>query len=203
MRFTVDNAAFFDLPPFQPRLIRDALPQAMADDLLHALPHALPWYQARLRLYGKWRYSPRLQCWMGDPQAHYRYSGHDMTPEPWAAALRPVLARLNELAGERFNSVLCNWYRNGQDSMGWHSDNEPELGPEPVIASLSLGAERVFQFRRRGESRLYRSIPLPHNSLLIMPRGLQTRYQHQLPKTRKVSGERFNLTFRRIGAPSG
>lgn len=121
-----------------------------------------------------------------------------MTPEPWAEALQPVLPLINNLANEQFNSALCNWYRDGQDSMGWHSDSEPELGLEPVIASLSLGAERVFQFRRTGESRLYRSIPLPHNSVLIMPRGLQSHYQHQLPKTRKPSGDRFNLTFRRI-----
>lgn len=198
MRFTVENEAFFDLPPFQLVVIRQALPQTMADNLLKALPQALPWYQARLYLYGKWRFSPRLQCWMGDADAHYRYSGHDMTPEPWAEALQPVLPLINDLANEQFNSVLCNWYRDGQDSMGWHSDSEPELGLEPVIASLSLGAERVFQFRRTGESRLYRSIPLPHNSVLIMPRGLQSHYQHQLPKTRKQTGHRFNLTFRRI-----
>lgn len=198
MCVTTENPAFFDLPPFQSHLIRNALPQAIADALLQALPHALPWYQARLHLYGQWRYSPRLQCWLGDADAHYRYSGHDMTPEPWPDILQSVLPLLSELAGEHFNSVLCNWYRSGQDSMGWHSDSEPELGPAPVIASLSLGAERVFQFRQTGETRLYRAIPLPHNSLLIMPRGLQSYYQHQLPKTRKAIGDRFNLTFRRI-----
>lgn len=200
MPFTVENEAFFDLPPFQPLVLRDALPQTMADNLLQTLPQTLPWYQARLHIYGQWRFSPRLQCWMGDPDAHYRYSAHDMTPEPWAGSLRPVLPRINDLAGEQFNSVLCNWYRNGQDSMGWHSDSEPELGPAPLIASLSLGAERIFQFRRTGESRLYRSVALPHNSLLVMPRGLQSYYQHQLPKTRKPTGDRFNLTFRRIDA---
>jgi alkylated DNA repair dioxygenase AlkB len=121
-----------------------------------------------------------------------------MHPEPWPRCLQNVREIVSTLAGETFDSVLCNWYRHGQDSMGWHSDNEPELGPEPVIGSLTLGASRRFHFRRVGETRIYASIDLPHNSLLVMPAGLQAHYQHQLPKTKRRIGGRFNLTFRRI-----
>ncbi|WP_203140558.1 alpha-ketoglutarate-dependent dioxygenase AlkB family protein [Marinobacter mangrovi] len=200
MAFAVENEAFFDLPPFQLRLIHNALPTSLADELLTRLPAELPWYQARLQLFGQWHWSPRLQCWLGDPGAAYRYSGHDMTPEPWPPVLQPVRERVCALGGDAFNSVLCNWYRHGRDSMGWHSDNEPELGPDPLIASLTLGEERRFQFRRTGDRRLFTSIDLPHNSLLVMPPGLQADYQHQLPKTRRSGGDRFNLTFRRITA---
>lgn len=198
MRFAVENEAFFDLPPFQLRLIRNVLPDARADALLDALPQSLPWYQARLRLFGQWHWSPRLQCWLGDPGISYRYSGHRMQPEPWPPELEPLRRQVSELAGTDFNSVLCNWYRHGSDSMGWHSDNEPELGPDPVIASLTLGASRRFQFRKTGDKRLYQSLDLPHNSLLLMPAGLQSHYQHQLPKIRRPTTDRFNLTFRRV-----
>lgn len=200
MSFAVEKEAFFDLPPFQLRLIRDVLPDALANTLLQTLPHGLPWYQARLHLFGHWHWSPRLQCWLGDPEASYRYSGHMMQPEPWTDTLDTVRQQVSELAGQHFNSVLCNWYRHGRDSMGWHSDNEPELGATPLVASLTLGASRRFQFRKTGEKRLYRSLDLPHNSLLIMPPGLQTHYQHQLPKTRQTTMDRFNLTFRRVYA---
>ncbi|TBW59575.1 alpha-ketoglutarate-dependent dioxygenase AlkB [Marinobacter halodurans] len=198
MAFAVENEAFFDLPPFQLRLVHGALPGTLADELMTHLPAALPWYQARLQLFGQWHWSPRLQCWLGDPGTAYRYSGHEMRPEPWPAILQSVRECVSELAGTAFNSVLCNWYRHRRDSMGWHSDNEPELGPAPLIASLTLGEERRFQFRRTGERRLFAGIDLPHNSLLIMPPGLQANYQHQLPKTRRSDGDRFNLTFRRI-----
>ncbi|WP_111497821.1 alpha-ketoglutarate-dependent dioxygenase AlkB family protein [Marinobacter bohaiensis] len=198
MRLALEKEAFFDLPPFQVRLVHDALPRDLAQRLCHTLPGTLPWYQARLQLFGQWHWSPRLQAWIGDDDAHYRYSGHDMAPEPWTPELDQVRERVGDLAGHRFNSVLCNWYRGGRDSMGWHSDDEPELGAAPVIASLSLGEERRFQFRRSDERRLFTSIDLPHNSLLIMPPGLQSAYQHQIPKTRRGGGDRFNLTFRLI-----
>lgn len=196
------DESLIDLPPFQARLIHDLLPAAQADRLASAALPLLPWYQARLRLYGRWVWSPRLQCWIGDPSARYRYSGLDLEPEPWPGWLAQVNRVVQSASRTDFNSVLCNWYRTGSDSMGWHSDNEPALGPAPVIASLSLGHPRTFHFRPVGATRTLASLTLPHNSLLIMPSGLQAHYQHQLPKTRKAIGDRFNLTFRSIPAPS-
>ncbi len=198
----MSNASLIDLPPFKAQLIHDLLPETQADRLASQQLSLLPWYQARLHFYGRWVWSPRLQCWIGDASARYRYSGLDLEPEPWPQWLADVKRMVESASSSHFNSVLCNWYRNGSDSMGWHSDNEPELGPAPLIASLSLGQPRTFHFRPVGKTRTFASFTLPHNSLLIMPPGLQTHYQHQLPKTRKVIGDRFNLTFRSIPTPS-
>ncbi|MFE8071908.1 alpha-ketoglutarate-dependent dioxygenase AlkB [Marinobacteraceae bacterium S3BR75-40.1] len=180
------------------RLICPLLPADEADALLTHCLETLPWRQESIQLFGRRRPVPRLQCWMGDPEAHYRYSGLDLTPLPWTPALAKLRDRVAEQCGQPFNSVLCNLYRDGQDSMGWHSDDEPELGAAPLIASVSLGAERRFQFRPRSTKRGPINVPLPHNSLLIMPPGLQTDWQHGLPKTRKPVGPRINFTFRRV-----
>lgn len=180
------------------RLIRDWLGPDQADGLLELLPRQLPWRQERIRLYGREVAVPRLQCWVGDPGTRYAYSGLVLEPEPWPDLLQPIRRRLSDETGHAFNSVLCNWYRNGSDSMGWHSDNEPELGPAPVIASLTLGQTRRFQFRPRGGSRVGTSIDLPHNSLMLMESGVQEHWQHQLPKSRRALGDRINLTFRQV-----
>lgn len=183
------------------RLIRDWLGPDQADGLLQLLPRQLPWRQERVRLYGREVSVPRLQCWVGDPGTRYAYSGLVLEPEPWPDLLQPIRRRLRDETGHSFNSVLCNWYRNGNDSMGWHSDNEPELGPAPVIASLTLGQTRRFQFRPRGGSRVGTSIDLPHNSLLLMESGVQEHWQHHLPKSRRALGDRINLTFRQVRGP--
>ena len=178
------------------------LPQAQADELLSLLPTALPWRQERIRLYGREMAIPRLQCWLGDAGTRYHYSGLILEPEPWPACLLVVRRQLEAQLGRDFNSVLCNWYRDGRDSMGWHSDDEPELGPAPVVASLTLGEARRFQFRRRGQTRLDTSLELHHNSLLVMHAHVQSHWQHQVPKmapkSRKSLGPRINLTFRQI-----
>ena len=183
-------------------LIGDWLPEAQAEQLLAQLEYSVPWRQERIRLYGREVCLPRLQSWIGDPGVRYRYSGLTLEPEPWPGFLDELRNQLQAEAGRRFNSVLCNWYRSGTDSMGWHSDNEPELGPAPVVASVTLGQTRRFQFRRRGESRVYRSLELPHNSLLIMEAGVQEHWQHQVPKSRKAMAGRFNLTFRQVQHPT-
>ncbi|PAV26703.1 alpha-ketoglutarate-dependent dioxygenase AlkB [Tamilnaduibacter salinus] len=187
-----------DLFPHTASLFQPFLSAAEADRLFRSLGEHLPWYQARLNLFGRWHWSPRLQCWIADEGVAYTYSGLTMAPEPWPDDLARLRDLVSEVAGVRFNSVLCNWYRNGQDSMGWHSDDEPELGEAPVVASVTFGDERPFQFRRKGERRLATSVPLGHNSLLVMPAGLQGDWQHGIPKTRKSVGPRLNLTFRRI-----
>jgi alkylated DNA repair dioxygenase AlkB len=183
-------------------LFEDWLPADRAARLHDQLQRQLPWRQARIRLYGREVPIPRLQCWIGDPGMRYRYSGLTLEPASWPSHLAEIRDRLREETGHRFNSVLCNWYRNGADSMGWHSDDEPELGPAPVVASLTLGQARRFQFRRRGEHRVNTTLELSHNSLLLMEAGVQAHWQHQLPKSGKPLGARINLTFRQLLHPS-
>ena len=157
----------------------------------------LAWRQETLRLFGRSIPQPRLSTWYGDPGAHYRYSGLHLDPLPWHPALHALRTRLRRRLGHDFNSVLANRYRYGRDSMGWHSDDEPELGDEPLIASLSLGATRRFRLRHRARGETL-DLDLDHGSLLIMAGTLQRHWQHQLPRTRRPLGERLNLTFRRI-----
>lgn len=169
-----------------------------ADALFAALRHAIPWEVHRIRLFGRDVDSPRLSCWIGDPGTGYTYSGAHFEPNPWPVALRAIRARL---AGELridFNSVLANLYRDGRDSMGWHSDDEPELGAQPVIASLSLGATRRFVLKHRSDPSRKVALDLPHGSLLLMRGATQANYRHALPRTAKPVGPRINLTFRQI-----
>lgn len=169
-----------------------------ADALFAALRAQVAWEVHRIRLFGREVDSPRLSCWIGDPEASYRYSGVRFEPRPWPDALLPVRVRLEQALGHGFNSVLANLYRDGRDAMGWHSDAEPELGTHPVIASISLGAARRFAFRHRQQAERKLSFELPHGSLLVMAGDTQRFYRHCLPRTAKPVGERINLTFRRI-----
>nr|KAJ9632718.1 hypothetical protein H2204_007805 [Knufia peltigerae] len=149
-------------------------------------------------MFGNWVDSPRLSCWIGDPQARYRYSGAEFVPHPWPPRLSALRDRLQAEGLGRFNSVLLNRYRGGGDYMGWHSDDEPELGPAPLIASLSLGAARRFLLRRRDDTTRKAEFLLAHGDLLLMGGATQRHYQHALPKMARVQGERINLTFRWI-----
>lgn len=176
---------------------------AAAAALFDALRGGIPWEIHRIRVFGREVASPRLSCWIGDAGATYAYSGTRFEPRPWPAALSPVRARLSAELGIAFNSVLANLYRDGRDGMGWHRDGEDELGPEPVIASLSLGATRRFAFRDRRDASRRLALDLPAGSLLVMAGRTQQAYVHALPKTAKPVGERINLTFRRILAPAG
>lgn len=178
------------------------LPNTDADALLASLNDEVRWARHRLRIFGREIDAPRLSCWIGDPDAAYRYSGVRFMPHAWPAALVPVRQAVSETAGVAFNSVLANLYRDGRDAMGWHSDDEPELGPAPVIASLSLGATRRFVLKAKrpdADGQLARHVlELPHGSLLLMRGDTQARYRHALPRTAKLVGPRVNLTFRRI-----
>ncbi len=181
------------------------LARADADALLAALLREVRWQVHRIRMFGRLVDSPRLSCWIGDPDAAYTYSGTRFAPHPWPEALLAIRARLSAETGVAFNSVLANRYRDGRDAMGWHSDDERELGGRPLIASVSLGAMRRFLLKRRGSSiegdavkpaRL--ALDLPNGSLLLMGGDTQRNYKHALPPTKKPVGERVNLTFRRI-----
>lgn len=177
------------------------MPEADAERLLATLLRSLPWRQPRVRVFGREHPVPRLQSWHGDPQARYRYSGLTLTPEPWTAELAEIRDRIQAVTGHRFNSVLANLYRDGRDSMGWHADDEPELGEAPRVASFSLGAERDFALRRKGESRRAARLALRHNELLIMAPALQHHWQHSLPRRATLEAARVNLTFRLIQSP--
>ena len=166
--------------------------------LFSTLRETLPWQVHRVRLFGREHASPRLSCWIGDAGASYRYSGVRHEPNPWPPALAPLRARLERALGTRFNSVLANLYRDGRNAMGWHSDDEPELGARPVIASLSLGAARRFVLRHRTDPVRRLACELGPGSLLVMAGETQRHYRHALPRTARPVGPRINLTFRRI-----
>lgn len=154
------------------------------------------WKQETLRIYGRSVPTPRLTAWYGDPGACYTYSGLRNEPNPWNDTLLEIVDALHSFTGVRFNSVLLNRYRDGNDSLSWHADDEPELGPRPAIASLSLGVSRLFKLRRSSDPKEEVSLRLENGSLLLMRGDSQAKYLHSVPKERKVAGERVNLTFR-------
>ncbi len=174
------------------------LARAVADALFESMSAQIDWEVHRIRMFGREIDSPRLSCWIGDPGVAYTYSRSRFEPHPWPLSLQPIRAGLRETLGIDFNSVLANRYRHGRDAMGWHSDDEPELGPRPVIASVSLGATRRFALKLRGGGSGRLALDLPHGSLLVMRGDTQSAYRHALPATARPIGERINLTFRRI-----
>ncbi len=170
-----------------------------ANSLLRELRTGVDWQQEEILIFGQRRLVPRLVAWHGDPAARYVYSGTEHRPQPWTPTLEYIRHRASTLAGVAFNAVLLNLYRDGRDGMGWHADDEPELGRNPVIASVSLGAERRFCLRHRRRRDLKVDLPLPHGSLLCMAGATQHHWLHALPKTRRPVDERINLTFRQVG----
>lgn len=173
------------------------LSTVQADALFSALVDAVPWQQPQLLIHGRLVITPRLCCWMGDPDAAYRYSNTRFLPEPWIAPVLRLKTALETRTCTSFNSVLLNYYRDGRDAMGWHSDDEPELGLKPVIASVSIGGARRFLLRPASGGKSS-SIELEHGSLLLMRGETQKNYQHSLPRTAKAVDGRINLTFRNI-----
>jgi alkylated DNA repair dioxygenase AlkB len=195
-----DQANFEEIPLADASVQLDPhwLPRTEADALFDALRSTIDWEVHQIRMFGRLVASPRLSSWIGDANARYVYSGARFEPRPWPAALQPIRERVSAVVGARFNSVLANLYRDGRDAMGWHSDDEPELGPQPVIASVSLGATRRFSLKHRSAGSKALAIELPPGSLLVMRGETQANYRHALPKTARVMGERINLTFRTI-----
>lgn len=170
--------------------------------LMRVLCEEAVFSQHRVRLFGRELPAPRLSAWHGEPGCGYRYSGVRHEPLPLGPAMQELRARVEALCGQRFNSVLLNLYRNGEDSMGWHSDDEPELGRAPFIASVSLGAPRRFLLRSRTQPPRRHECLLGDGSLLLMEPPLQSGWQHALPKAKRVTGPRLNLTWRLIRAES-
>lgn len=173
--------------------------EAKSNALYQQLNQQIQWRQETIKVYGKSHPTPRLSCWMGDASLDYRYSNMTMTPVPWNELSLEIKANLEDSTGEAFNSVLMNFYRDGQDSNGWHSDDEVELGNDPVIASISLGAARDFHLRHKFTKQKV-ALSLENGSLLMMRGSTQRCWQHQVPKRAHSEG-RINLTFRRIKRP--
>lgn len=171
---------------------------SVADQWLALLTEQTPWQQPQVRIFGRHVAVPRLVAWYGDAEASYRYSGLTHQPLPWTPLLAQIRAQVEQAAGQSLNGVLLNYYRDGQDSMGWHSDDEAELGVNPLIASLNLGGTRRFDLRRKGQNRIEHSLDLQHGSLLVMRGATQHHWQHQVAKTRAFCAPRLNLTFRLI-----
>ena len=162
---------------------------------------ALDWDQEFITMFGKTHPIPRLSSWHGDPCCRYTYSNITMDPKPWTEGLRSVGDEIASATGIEANSVLANLYRSGRDRTAWHADDEPELGPEPVIASASFGATRRFRLRRRDASVPPVAIDLEHGSLLVMKGETQTHWEHEITRTAKQVEPRVNLTFRTIKTP--
>ena len=170
-----------------------------SDKYLTDLIDEIPWQQDTLWIAGREINVPRLQCWIGDRGSNYGYSGIRLEPKPWTDTILTIKERVESLTNEQFNSVLLNYYRDGQDSVSWHADDEKELGRRPIIASVSFGAHRKFHFRPKAKDDKRRfQIELRHGSVLLMGDTLQNKWLHQLPKISGLKEPRVNLTFRKI-----
>lgn len=168
--------------------------------LYEHLTSQLVWQQPEIQVYGKKHRIPRLQSYVAAPDVQYAYSNHKLDNQAWTEPLQAIRKKLSQHYQCEFNALLLNWYRDGLDTMGWHSDDEPELGPDPVIISLSLGASRKFKIKHKQTGQVY-DLLLEHGSCLVMYGESQRAYQHALPKQTKVKGGRVNLTFRTIINP--
>ena len=197
--FTEDTT-LFDLPDAELHYRPQFFPKPTADRLLQELMEKIEWTQNKIRFYGKESLVPRLEAWYGDPGKSYAYSGIQMNPKPWTKELVEIKEAIEKEASVPFNSVLINYYRDGKDRVAWHSDDEKELGQNPIIGSVSLGAERKFKLRHKKykENGLKAEIMLQHGSFLLMKGPTQHHWMHEIPRTAKPIGSRINLTFRII-----
>jgi alkylated DNA repair dioxygenase AlkB len=186
-----------DMPDANLKYYPNFIPPAEAATIMCSLQQHIDWRQEQITLYGKTFDVPRLQAWYGDKNAHYRYSNLSMQPLPWSPMLLELKQKCENTSNGCFNSVLANLYRHGQDGMGRHADNEPELGQQPVIASLSFGEIRNLDFYHNKTKNKFR-IALYSGSLLVMRGDTQINWQHSIAKTKKKLAARINLTFRYI-----
>ena len=185
----IDNGEYIFYPNF--------FAKSESDSLLKNLRSSILWKQESMNMYGKKINFPRLTAWYGNNDKPYSFSGITLQPLPWSSEILEIKRKIEPEAKTEFNSVLLNLYRDGNDSISWHTDAEKELGINPIIASVNFGATRKFQIRHiKTKEKL--EIELTHGSLLIMQGELQHFWQHQVPKTSKIVGERINLTFRVI-----
>jgi alkylated DNA repair dioxygenase AlkB len=169
-----------------------------ADHYLKIIQEYEDWQQDKINFKGKIQLIPRLQAWYGDEDKTFTYSGITLKPAPWTKELLELNVKLKEKMNIDFSSVLVNLYRHGNDSVAWHCDDSPELGVNPIIASISLGATRTFKLRNLADKTLKRDIKLEHGSLVIMQGETQHKWQHSVPKEPEELKARINLTYRVI-----
>jgi alkylated DNA repair dioxygenase AlkB len=167
-------------------------------EILAELIAGTPWKQKTVIMYDKEVLTPRLSAWYGDPEAYNYTTLKRSAPLPWTKLLQMIRDKVERVAGVTFNSVLLNYYRDGNDSVAWHSDNETALGTHPVIGSVSFGQVRSFDIRNKGDHRLKYSIRLESGSLMIMKGDLQVNWDHRIAKSGRPMRERINLTFRTV-----
>lgn len=201
----MEQLSFFEQAGQSPLLPHDLLDYRPAifnaDEstvLLKNFISATTWKQEDIQMYGKTMKTPRLTAWYGDNNKDYTFSGTKYSPIPWTDELLHIKNVIEPIAGIRFNSVLLNYYRDANDSVAWHSDDEYELGINPVIASVSFGQVRRFDIRHKQDHNRKFSIYLEDGSLLVMKGDLQHQWEHSIPKSTQVMKERVNLTFRVI-----
>ncbi len=171
---------------------------AESDQYFKSLLDLVEWQQDDIILFGKLFKQPRLTALFANNKQPYSYSSITMIPKAFTKELLEIKAKVESVIDANFTTCLLNLYRDGQDSNGWHADNEKELGINPLIASISFGAERLFKLKHRQHKILKKDLVLQHGSLLIMSGETQHKWLHQIPKTKKKIGERINLTFRVI-----
>ena len=187
-----------DLPGAEIELHQQIWSRSQGDTLCGLLIKELNWRQDKISMFGQTHDVPRLNAWYGAADCSYSWSGITMTPNPWNSTLRDIREKVNGVASEQFNSVLANFYRDGNDKVDWHADDEEVLGQAPVIASVSLGATRKFRIRRKDRAEKATDIFLRSGDVLVM-RGLtQLLWEHEVPRSKKVKEPRVNLTFRKV-----
>lgn len=179
-------------------LTRDFLTAGESERILQELIETTPWEQPRVKVYGKWYPTPRLVGFHADPEIAYAYSATLHTSRAWTPTLAGLRRRVSDAVGHRFNALLLNYYRDGRDTIGWHADDEAELGARPIIASLSLGAAREMFFRPKQGRGERVALTLTCGSLLLMRGDTQHRWLHHLPRRTRCREPRLNLTFRRL-----
>lgn len=172
--------------------------RAEADSLFEMLLKTTPWQQDTIKVFGKTYLQPRLTAFFANNNKTYTYSNITMEPHKFQGSLLEIKKKVETEVDKEFTSCLANLYRDGSDSNGWHADDEKSLGKNPIIASVSLGAERKFHFKHKEHKHLKETLILAHGSLLLMQGKTQHYWLHQIPKTKKPIGKRINLTFRII-----
>ena len=198
MIFDIHNNITTELKDGEILYNRNFLSSVEASRYFKILRNETAWQQVQIKVFGKVYDQPRLTALYANNNFPYSYSNITMYPSPFSATLLEIKEKVEQQLKKEFTTCLLNLYRHGQDSNGWHADNEKELGLNPVIASLSLGAERVFHMKHRNDKKEKLKINLTNGSLLVMRGKTQHHWLHQIPKTRKKVEERINLTFRII-----
>jgi alkylated DNA repair dioxygenase AlkB len=189
----------YDLPDADMILFDNFFTKQESTKLQQNLIDNIQWRQDKIKIFGRLLDQPRLTAFYGDTKKAYSYSGILMTPIEWNEELLFIKNRVEEVANNKFTSVLLNYYRDGKDSMGWHSDDEKELGQNPIIGSVSFGESRVFQMKHKFQKDIKKvDIPLTNGSFLLMKGTTQHFWQHQIPKSKRQMNSRINLTFRII-----